>query len=63
MDFFLPEGGSCSYDDETTEDIKVPLSYKHLVKQWVPKDIRCIIMFFYESIYFISILMFSIFLL
>ena len=39
MDFFLAEGGSCSYDDETTGDIKVPLSYKHLVKQWVPKDI------------------------
>ena len=39
MDFFLAEGGSCSYDDETICDIKVPLRYKHLVKQWVPKDI------------------------
>ena len=39
MEFFLIEGGSCSYDDETICDIKVPLRYKHLVKQWVPKDI------------------------
>jgi hypothetical protein len=33
------EGGSCSYDDETIGDIEVPLRYKHLVKQWVPKDL------------------------
>ena len=39
MDFFLVEGGSCSYDDETIGDIEVPLRYKHLVKQWVPKDL------------------------
>ena len=39
MDFFLTEGGSCSYDDETISDIKVPLRYKHIVKKWVPKDI------------------------
>ena len=39
MDFFLAEEGSCSYDDETIGDIEVPLRYKHLVKQWVPKDI------------------------
>ena len=37
MEFFLAEGGSCSYDDETISDIEVPLRYKHLVKQWVPK--------------------------
>ena len=39
MNFFLKGGGSCSYDDEIVGDIKVPLRYKHLVKQWVPKDI------------------------
>ena len=32
MDFFLAEGGSCSYDDETIGNIDVPLKYKHLVK-------------------------------
>ena len=37
--FFLAKGGSCSYDDETIGDINVPLRYKHLVKQCVPKDI------------------------
>ena len=39
MDFFLAGRGSCSYDDETIGDIEVPLRYKHLVKQWVPRDI------------------------
>ena len=39
MECFLAGGGSCSYDDETIGDIKVPLRYKNLVKQWVPKDI------------------------
>ena len=39
MNYFLQGGGSCSYDDETVGDIKVPLRYKHLVKQWVPSDI------------------------
>ena len=39
MDFFLSKEGSCSYDDETIGNINVPLRYKHLVKQWVPKDI------------------------
>ena len=39
MDFFLNRGGSCSYDYETVGDIKVPLRYKNLVKQWVPRDI------------------------
>ena len=36
---FLLSRGSCSYDDESVGDIKVPLSYKHLVKQWVPKEL------------------------
>ena len=39
MEFFLAEGGSCSYDDDIIGDIEVPLRYKHLVKQWVPKDL------------------------
>ena len=39
MKFFLRGGGSCSYDDETVGDIEVPLRYKHLVKQWVPRDV------------------------
>ena len=39
MNFFLKGGGSCSYDDETVGDIDVPLRYKHLVKQWVPRDL------------------------
>jgi hypothetical protein len=28
MEFFLVEGGSCSYDDESIGDIEVPLRYK-----------------------------------
>jgi hypothetical protein len=39
MEFFLAEGGSCSYDAESIDDIEVPLRYKHLVKRWVPKDL------------------------
>ena len=39
MELFLAEGGSCSCDDETIGDTKVPLRYKHVVKQWVPKDL------------------------
>jgi hypothetical protein len=36
---FLVEGGSCSYDDESIGDIEVPLRYKNMVKQWVPKEL------------------------
>ena len=39
MEFFLKGGGSCSYDDETVGDNEVTLRYKHLVKQWVPRDL------------------------
>ena len=39
MKLFLAEGGSCSYDDERIGDIEVPLRYKHLLKQWVPKEL------------------------
>jgi hypothetical protein len=39
MEFFLVEGGSCSYDDESIGDIEVPLRYKHLVRRWVPNEL------------------------
>ena len=39
IQIFLVEGGSCSYEYETIGDIEVPLRHKHIVKQWVPKDI------------------------
>jgi hypothetical protein len=39
MKHFLIEGGSCSYDDESIGDIDIPLMYRHLVKQWVPKEL------------------------
>ena len=39
MECFLKGGGSCSYDDQIVGDIEVPLRYKHLVKQWVPRDL------------------------
>jgi hypothetical protein len=39
MQFLLSQGGSCSYDDETKCDIKVPLRYTHLQKEWVPKEL------------------------
>jgi hypothetical protein len=39
MKFFLAKGGSCFYDDERIGDIDVPLTYKHLAKQWVPKEL------------------------
>ena len=43
---FVAEGGSCSYDDETIDDIEVPLRYKHLFNQWVPKDITQLNIYF-----------------
>ena len=46
MDFFVAGGGSCSYDDETIGDIEVPLRYKNLVKQWVPRDLPQVNTFF-----------------
>jgi len=39
MECFIAKGGSCSYDDERIRDIEVPLMYKHLMKQWVPKEL------------------------
>ena len=39
MKLFLKGGGSCSYDGETVGNIEVPLRYKHLVKQWVTRDV------------------------
>ena len=56
MEFFLVEGGSCFYDDETIGDIEVPLRYKHLVKQWIPKDLPQLNIYFFvnERIYRIA---------
>lgn len=42
MQFFLIEGGSCSYDNETKGDIKAPLRYTHFHIEWVPKEIPLI---------------------
>lgn len=39
MEFFLVKGGSCFFYHESIDDIEVPLRYKHIVKQWVPKDL------------------------
>ena len=39
IEFSLTGRGSCSYDDETIGDIEVPLRYKHIVKQWEPRDL------------------------
>lgn len=39
MEIFLAKGVSCYYDNESIEDIKVPLRYKHLLEQWAPKDL------------------------
>ena len=46
MNFFLVEGGSCSYDDGTIGNIEEPLRYKHLVEQWVPKYLPQINIYF-----------------
>ena len=37
IEWFLTEGGLCSYNDETIGDIKVPLRYKHLVNNGYPR--------------------------
>ena len=39
MQFFFAKGGSCSYDNETKGDRKVPLRYTHLQKEWVSKEL------------------------
>ena len=39
IQIFPSQGGSCYYDDETKGDIKVPLRYTHLQKEWVPKEL------------------------
>jgi len=36
---FLTKVGSCSYDNESIDDIEVPLRYKNLMKQWKPNDL------------------------
>ena len=56
MELFLAKGGSCYYDDERIDDIEVPLRYKHIVKQCVPKDLPKINIDFFvnERIYWIA---------
>jgi hypothetical protein len=56
VEFFLTRRGSCSYDHESINDIAFPLRYKHIVKQWVPKDIPeiNIVFFVNERIYQIA---------
>ena len=39
MKFFLAQGGSCSYNDETKCDINVSLTYTHLQKEWVRMEL------------------------
>lgn len=39
MQFFLANGGSCSYDDKTKGDIKVPFQYSHIEKEWIPNEL------------------------
>lgn len=39
MDFFLSEGGSCSYDNDTITDKEVPLTYRHYRKNWEPNPL------------------------
>ena len=39
IQFYPSQGWPCSYDDETKGDIKVPLRYIHLDKEWVPKEL------------------------
>ena len=57
MEFFFSKGGSCSYDDESIGDIEVPFRYKHLVKQWVPKELPPLDtnLFFNNKIYHIAL--------
>jgi hypothetical protein len=39
IEFFCVKGGTCSYDDDTKDDIKVPSRYTHIVKMWEPKQL------------------------
>ena len=39
MQFFLANGGSFYYDDESKGDIKVPFQYTHIEKEWVPNEL------------------------
>ena len=42
MQFYLANEGSCSYDDETKGNIKVPFPYTHFEKEWVPNELPLI---------------------
>jgi hypothetical protein len=39
MQFFIANGGSCNYDAESIADIDFPLSYKHILQRWTPKEL------------------------
>ena len=39
MDFFLDEGVSCSYDNESVKDKEVPLMYNNYLKNWEPNPL------------------------
>ena len=56
MQFFLAKGGSCSYDDESKGDIKIPFQYTHIEKEWVTNELPPIITNFCvnERIYHIA---------
>ena len=42
MQFFLANGRSCSYNDETKGNIKVPFWYSHIEKEWIPNELPLI---------------------
>ena len=46
MEFFLAGVESCSYDDEIIGDIEVPIRYKNIVKQWLPRYLPQVNTFF-----------------
>jgi hypothetical protein len=39
IEFFYVKGGTCSYDDDTKDDIKVPSRYTHILKMLKPKQL------------------------
>ena len=46
MDLFRVDGGSCSYDNESSQDKEVPLMYMHYVKNWEPNPLPEINIYF-----------------
>ena len=39
MDLFLFEGGSCSYDNESSQETEFPSMYMHYLKNWEPNPL------------------------